>query len=108
MLYCDNENALIPVAIPTTSDFDAATIDHNTVTFEGASEVHVNNKSGEALRHEEDVDDDGDLDLVFHFRVIDTQFTCSSNEATLTGETFSGQGVIGIDLVNMIHSLDKS
>jgi len=37
-----------------------------------ASETHVDKKTGESRRHEEDVDGDGDTDLVFHFRLSDT------------------------------------
>jgi hypothetical protein len=49
------------------------------------------------------VDDDGDLDLIFHFRLGDTQLTCEFTEATLRGETFDGQAIIGTDLIRMVH-----
>ena len=99
---CENPNENIPVAILTTENFDATNIDHTTVTFEGASEIHVNQETGEPRRHEEDVDGDGDLDLVFHFHLIDTNLTCNSNEGTLIGETFDGQAIRGTDSVRMI------
>ncbi len=101
-INCNNENGVIAVAILTTEDFDATTVDHTTVTFEGASETHVDKKSGEPRRHEEDVDCDGDTDLVFHFRLGDTDLTCDSTEAILTGETFDGQAIEGTDAVRMI------
>jgi len=101
-INCNNENQVIAVAILTSEDFDATTVDHTTVTFEGASETHVDKKSGEARRHEEDVDGDGDTDLVFHFRLGDTDLTCDSTEGTLTGETFDGQAIEGTDAVRMI------
>jgi hypothetical protein len=50
------------------------------------------------------VDGDGDIDLVFHFRLGDTDLSCDSTEGTLTGETFDGQSVEGTDSVNMIGS----
>lgn len=56
-------NGVIGVAILTTANFDAATVDANSVLFAGASAVH------NAL---EDVDSDGDLDMVLHFRTQDT------------------------------------
>lgn len=101
-INCHNENGVIPVAILTTEDFDATTVDHTTVTFEGASETHVDRKSGQPRRHEKDVDGDGDIDLVFHFRLGGTDLTCDSTEAALTGETFDGQAIEGTDAVRMI------
>ena len=103
-INCNNNNGVIPVVILTTDDFDATTVDHTTVTFEGARETHVDRRSGEPRRHEEDVDGDGDIDLVFHFRLGDTDLTCESTEGTLTGETFDAQAIEGTDRVNMIGS----
>jgi hypothetical protein len=56
-------NGVIAVAILTTDDFDAAMVDASTVVFAGAAAVQS------AL---EDVDGDGDLDMVLHFRVQET------------------------------------
>ena len=56
-------NGVIAVAIFTTADFDASGVDVSTVVFADAFAVHS------AL---EDVDDDGDLDLILHFRTQDT------------------------------------
>jgi hypothetical protein len=102
-IMCYNEKVVIAVAILTSPDFDATTVDHTTVTFEGASEIHVDKKSGAPHRHEEDVDGDGDTDLVFHFRLGDTDLACDSTEGTLIGETFDdGQVIAGTDAVRMI------
>ena len=101
-INCTNHKESIAVAILTTDDFDATTVDHTTVTFEGATETHVNKKTGVARRHEEDVDGDGDTDLVLHFRLGDTGLTCDSTEGSLEGETFDGQGIEGTDAVRMI------
>lgn len=98
---CNNEDFGIPVAILSTPEFDATTVDHTTVTFHGAYEAHMN-KDGELRRHEEDVDLDGDMDLVFHFRLGDTDLDCTSTEGTLTGETYDGTPVTGTDALNMI------
>jgi hypothetical protein len=97
---------LIPVAILTTDTFDATTVDHETVTFEGAMEAHQNPHG--MIHHEEDVDDDGDLDLVFHFVFGETSLTeaeCSSTEpveGVLTGETVDGQPIEGSDTVRLV------
>ena len=93
---------VIAVAILTIDDFDATTVDHTTVTFEGASETHLDKKTGLARHHGEDVDGDGDTDLVFHFRRGDTGLTCGSTEVPLEGKTFSGQTIKGTDAVRMI------
>lgn len=98
-INCNNDQEVITVAILTTATFDATTVDHTKVTFEGAAEIHVNRRSPEGLRHEEDVDDDGDTDLVFHFRRADTALTCDSTEGTLAGETFFA----GTDSINMVE-----
>ncbi|MCH7928164.1 MAG: FG-GAP repeat protein, partial [Candidatus Dadabacteria bacterium] len=102
-------NRTIAVAILTTStadgdpfDFDATTVDHTTVEFEGATESHVNKKTGVVKRHEKDVDRDGDTDLVLHFKLFDTNLGCESTEGLLTGQTFGGQAIEGTDSVNMI------
>jgi len=101
-INCNNDQGVITVAILTTDDFDATTVDHTTVTFEGASETHVNRRSGEARRHEEDVDGDGDTDLVLHFRLGDTTLTCGSTEGSLTGVTFGGMAIELTDSVRMV------
>ena len=103
-ISCNNDHGVIPVVILTTDDFDATTADHSTVSFEGASETHVDRRSGEPRRHEEDVDGDGDIDLVFHFRLGETELDCGSTEGTLTGETFDGEVIEGTDSVNIIGS----
>lgn len=99
-IICTGGNRLITVAILTTADFDATTVGHTTVTFEGASEIHTD--QSEPRRHVEDVDGDGDLDLVFHLKLGDTALTCDSTEGTLVGETFDGQAIEGVDEVHMV------
>jgi PKD repeat protein len=107
-INCSNKNGVIAVAILATDDFDATTVNHATVTFEGASETHVDKKSGQPRRHEEDVDGDGDTDLVFHFRLGDTGLTCNSTEGTLIGQTFDGLNITGTDVVRMVGSVESS
>lgn len=102
-INCEAETGVIPVAVLTTGDFDATTVGHATVTFEAANEAHVKNTTGEPARHEEDVDFDGDIDLVFHFRLGDTALDCDSTEGTLTGETLHGSAIEGTDAVLMVH-----
>lgn len=85
---------VIPVAILTTASFDATTVDPLTVTFgpDGATESH-------GRGHVEDVDSDGDDDLMLHFRTQETGIARSDTQACLTGETTSGDTVHGCDAI---------
>ena len=82
---------VIPVAILTTPSFDATTVDVSAVRFGPgeASETH-------GVGHPSDVDGDGDVDLVLHFRTQDAAIPCGSTTATLTGA-----GITGADSIQM-------
>lgn len=84
-----------PVAILTTSFFDATTVDPATVFF-GATEVPPVHS---AL---EDVDGDGDLDMVLHFVTQYAGIACGNASASLTGETFSGMEFEGSDSISPV------
>lgn len=83
---------VIPVAILTTPAFNASTVDPSTVKFgpNGAAPVQT------AL---EDVDGDGDLDLILHFSTQATGIACGDTQAVLTGNTTGGQAIEGSDAV---------
>lgn len=87
----------IPVAILTTATFDATTVDPATVRFgrtgTEAASVHA------AL---EDVDLDGDTDLILHFNTQTTGIQCGDTSASLTGETLDGQMIQGSDAINTV------
>jgi len=105
-INCLNSKGVVTVAILGSQDFDALTVDHTTVTFEGATETHVNFKTGMPRRHERDVNDDGLIDLVFHFRLGDTALDCEATEGMLTGSTFDGQVIQGVDSVRMLERVN--
>ena len=90
-------NGKIPVAILTTDTFDATQVDWESVLFgpEGATEVHERS-------HIDDVDDDGDMDVVLHFYTQDTGIACSDTKATLTGQMFSGESFVGTDTIETL------
>jgi hypothetical protein len=87
----------IPVAILTTETFDATTVDPGTVLF-GATGIEA------APVHSalEDVDGDGDTDLILHFNTQDTGIVCGDTSAFLTGETLDGQMIEGSDSINTV------
>lgn len=94
----------LPVALLTTDDFDAATTDLDQPIMLGdpdlagtASPTHISL---------EDVDDDGDLDLLLHFRIRDLVDAGAIDNATeslgLTASTLDGTGIGGLDVVKIV------
>jgi len=90
---------VVPVAVLTTDDFDAGTVDPATVQFAGAAPVCWKLK---------DVDDDGDDDMMFHFRTQDLNLDQDSTEATLTGQTTQGVLIEGSDEVRIVPCCRRS
>jgi len=97
---------VVQVAVLTTDEFDAATLDPATAEFAGALPERWKL---------EDVDDDGDDDMMFHFRTQDLNLDQDSTEAMLTAQlaqltsqmtaqVSSGTIVSGTDKVQIISS----
>ena len=84
----------VPVAILTTATFDAASVRAGTVRFgsDGAAMAHE-------AAHLEDVDGDGDTDLLLHFRMEETGMQSGDTSCALTGLTRSGWLIEGSDIV---------
>lgn len=87
---------VVPVAVLGSIDFDATQIDFSTVSFgpDGASTAHDG--------HVEDVNDDGYMDMVFHFKTQETGIACGDPDATLTGKTTGGTQFTGTDTVKTV------
>ena len=91
----------IPVAIFSTDDFDATTVDPTTILLADAG-VKARGKNEDLMSSFKDVDRDGLLDLLIR---IDTQGLVLSDgdvEAYLTGETFDGLSISGTDAIRLV------
>lgn len=94
-------NGLVPVAILTTDDFDASTVDPDTVTLAGA-EVAVRGKSLKTMARMEDIDGDGDDDLLLQVETQSDDALWESGTVTLLGKTYDGQDIMGTDVVIIV------
>ena len=95
-------NGVVPVAILSTLDFDATTVDPVTVTLAGA-DVAVRGKGNRYLASEEDVDGDGLVDLMLHIETENLDpGTFQDGLAQLTGETYEGEAIEGWDEITVV------
>jgi len=85
----------VTVAILTTDDFDAGTVDVSTINFAAGAAQPVSYGF-------EDVDSDMDWDLVLHFNNQETGIVCGETEASLSGQTIDGNEIIGTDSVTTV------
>ena len=92
---------VIPVAILSTSAFDARSIDPETLFLAGAS-VGMMGKSGKLLCHVEDVNGDGLPDLVCDFETAELLLQPGDTVAVLVGKTMSGADIRGQDTVRIV------
>ena len=81
------------MAVLGSVNFDATQVDFSTAEFGPGKASSV--RDG----HVEDVNNDGFLDMVFHFNTQDTGIFCGDTEARLSGETFGGEAFTGTNLV---------
>ncbi|MFC2047163.1 hypothetical protein ACFLTK_02655 [Chloroflexota bacterium] len=95
-----DSKGVIPVAILTTTDFDPSLVDPNTLAFGPAGAPAVKFAF-------EDVDGDGVLDMILHFRTQMTGLSFGDTEATLIGQTKDGRDIMGTDSVRIVPSKGK-
>ncbi len=81
------------VAILTTPDFDATTVDPASVAL-GPNAAGINRSA-----RLQDVDGDGDIDIRLRFTVRDIGIVCGDTSLTLTGLTFDGTEIVGSDSI---------
>ena len=87
----------VPVAILTTTTFDATTVDPLSVSLDRTELMEAHGRG-----HLEDADGDGDLDLVLHFPTQDTGIMCGAVSASITGETFGGQAIQALNSIQTV------
>lgn len=87
---------MVPIAVLSSKEFDATHIDTATVRA-GATGT----EGGMVRAMMEDVDHDGDTDLMMLFRVPDLQLTCGAKSITVKGKTDQGRDFEGSEPVTM-------
>ncbi len=96
-----HSDGLIPVAILSTSTFDARTLVATSVCFGDAEDAGQRDCSeAHGKGHITDVNGDGRLDLLLHFEVRETGIDRGDTTACLTGTTRGGVDVEGCDSIN--------
>ena len=88
---------VIAVAVLTTDEFDATILQTRRGRFGPAGATIVHNSA-----HIEDVDLDGDLDLVMHFNTSETGIECGDESADLRTVNEIGQAVAGTDAIRTV------
>ncbi|MBT3435201.1 MAG: VCBS repeat-containing protein [Nitrospinaceae bacterium] len=89
-----------PVAVLSTEDFDANTLDTASLAFGPAG-------AAPKKCHAEDVNEDGLDDLVCHFPTQDTGIGEGDESAELSGETEDGTPAVGEDSVSIVPQKGK-
>jgi hypothetical protein len=91
---------VIPVALLTTAAFDATDVDPSSVVLGSGEATDAHGRV-----HLEDIDDDGDDDVMLHFRTQDSGIVCGDTAVSLTGQTFDGRSIGGSDSINTVGCL---
>jgi alpha-tubulin suppressor-like RCC1 family protein len=95
---------LVPVALLGSNDFAVADADATTLAFgpaEAAPALDLGNPWVFLFSHR-DVNHDGNMDLVSHYRTEETGIAMGDTEACLTGETLDGTPIEGCDAIETV------
>jgi hypothetical protein len=101
-----DQNGTTPVAILSTPEFDAATVDPDSLTFghtgDEVSLAYRGKKNPRPQVGYEDVNGDGLIDLVAHFITELCCFVEGDEVGHLKGETYDGLDIFGSDSVRIV------
>jgi len=92
---------LVPVAIFSSTEFDATQVDPTSICLAGAN-VAVRGKGNKLMAHEEDVNGDGLVDLLVQVETQDFDDLGDGGTVELTGTTFDNQAIVGYDEVIIV------
>ncbi len=99
--FNNNGHGVLPVAILSSTTFDAAQVDPITVFLESLP-VRVVGRKGNIQAHLEDVNGDGLADLMIQIEDQDGVFEEGDTLATLTGSLFDGTSIEGSDAICIV------
>jgi len=104
-----SSRGVLPVAILGSESIDPTKIDVPTLSFgpDGASTKHDLTDLVVFGHHLEDVNLDGELDLLTHFRVGDIGIRCEGQSVRLSGQTTIGQPIEGWDSIVPVGCTDN-
>jgi len=91
---------VVPVAILSSATFDATTANPISITLAEASVKLKGN--GTRMASFQDVNGDGRLDLVVQVITTALALSTGDTQATLTGQTFDGKSITGVDSVRIV------
>jgi hypothetical protein len=96
---------VLPVAILSSETFDAADVDVTTLAFgpDAAAPEHDLTVPGVLEDHLRDVDEDGSIDLVSHYRSREAGITSDDLEACMSGALLDGTPFEGCDLIRTLR-----
>jgi hypothetical protein len=94
-------NIVVPVALLGSQDFDVADVDVTTLAFgpNAAAPVFDLTSPWVLLFSQQDVNGDGDVDLLSFYRSVETGIAAEDPEACATGETLDGTPFEGCDVI---------
>jgi len=91
-------NGMLPVVVFGSPGLDTSQIDVGSLRL-GVTGVEAPPHKN---RFFQDVNWDGDTDLVLDFRIPDTGMTCTTNQLLMTGQLLSGLPIAGSDVVKPV------
>ena len=99
-------NGVIPVAMLSLDEFDATTVDPETVSLAGAS-VAVRGKGSKYMAHEEDINNDGLMDLIVQVETQNlNEDSLQQGYALIAGSTYDGISFEGSDEIVVVPPED--